>query len=211
MYPFEQIDETLVSLNSIDVSMPVPEKQSESKLVIRLVGGKSVVGEEVWLLIRDEAEVAARLRSDASENARLIVPVSSYLAIAMADPLAAEQIGVWVPPDPGFEFYASELVGAPLIAVDFPFFLDGRGLSMGFLLRSQLGYRGELRAVGDVLTGQLENMRRCGFNSFAIRPDKSVPDALEISGKVSVCYHRMTVELRSPFRKPVVAMVVEAD
>ena len=53
-----------------------------------------------------------------------------------------------------------------LIEIDFPRFRDGRGYSAARILR-EAGYRGELRAAGDVLVDQLFFMRRCGFDSFA--------------------------------------------
>jgi len=53
-----------------------------------------------------------------------------------------------------------------LVEVDFPRFRDGRGYSSARILR-ELGYKGELKAVGDVLVDQLLFMRRCGFDSFA--------------------------------------------
>lgn len=52
-----------------------------------------------------------------------------------------------------------------LVEVNFPVFGDGRGYSAARILR-EAGYTGELRAVGDVLVDQLNNMRRCGFDSF---------------------------------------------
>jgi uncharacterized protein (DUF934 family) len=53
-----------------------------------------------------------------------------------------------------------------LVEVSFPSFRDGRGYSSARLLR-EAGYRGELRAAGDVLVDQVPFMRRCGFDSFA--------------------------------------------
>lgn len=53
-----------------------------------------------------------------------------------------------------------------LIEVDFPRFRDGRGYSSARILR-EAGYKGELRATGDVLVDQMDHMRRCGFDSFA--------------------------------------------
>jgi uncharacterized protein (DUF934 family) len=46
------------------------------------------------------------------------------------------------------------------------------------LLRSRFGYRGELRAIGDVLPDQLFFMKRVGFDAFAVRPDKDIHQAL---------------------------------
>lgn len=52
-----------------------------------------------------------------------------------------------------------------LIEVSFPKFRDGRGYSIGSILR-EAGYTGELRAAGDVLVDQIGPMRRCGFDAF---------------------------------------------
>ena len=53
-----------------------------------------------------------------------------------------------------------------LVEVNFPGFMDGRGYSSARVLR-EAGYKGEIRAVGDVLIDQLAIMRRCGFDAFA--------------------------------------------
>lgn len=55
-----------------------------------------------------------------------------------------------------------------LVAVVFPAFNDGRAFSHASLLRSRLGYQGEVRAVGDVLIDQIPLMLRCGIDSFAV-------------------------------------------
>jgi uncharacterized protein (DUF934 family) len=70
------------------------------------------------------------------------------------------------------------LHGLALIAVEFPRFTDGRGLSHATLLRRRLQWRGELRAVGDVLIDQLWSLARCGFDAFALRGDQNPRRAL---------------------------------
>ncbi len=61
-----------------------------------------------------------------------------------------------------------------LIEIAFPSFRDGRGYSSARVLR-EAGYKGELRAEGDVLVDQVPFMRRCGFDSFA--PAKPLNEA----------------------------------
>lgn len=64
-----------------------------------------------------------------------------------------------------------------LVEIAFPKFRDGRGYSSARILR-EAGYKGELRAQGDVLVDQIAFMKRCGFDSFA--PEGSLnPDAVE--------------------------------
>jgi uncharacterized protein (DUF934 family) len=55
---------------------------------------------------------------------------------------------------------------APLIAINFPAFTDGRGLSLAVLLRTRFDFQGELRAVGAVQPDIIHYMKRCGFDSF---------------------------------------------
>lgn len=62
-----------------------------------------------------------------------------------------------------------------LIEIAFPSFRDGRGYSSARVLR-EAGYKGELRAEGDVLVDQVPFMRRCGFDSFA--PAKPLNEAV---------------------------------
>lgn len=70
------------------------------------------------------------------------------------------------------------LDGIGLIAIDFPRFSDGRGNSLANLLRTRLGWRKEVRAVGDVAIDQLFFMGRCGFDAFALRDGQDVARAV---------------------------------
>lgn len=63
---------------------------------------------------------------------------------------------------------ASDLARFALIVLSFPKFTDGRGYSQARVLRTQLGYGGELRADGEVLRDQLLFMKRCGFDTFVV-------------------------------------------
>jgi uncharacterized protein (DUF934 family) len=61
-----------------------------------------------------------------------------------------------------------------LVEIDFPKFRDGRGFSSARILR-EAGYKGEIKATGDVLVDLVYFMRRCGFDSFA--PDVALNQA----------------------------------
>ena len=64
------------------------------------------------------------------------------------------------------EALAPDLARLKLIVLHFPKFTDGRAYSQARTLRGRLGYRGELRATGQVLRDQLPFLLRCGFDSF---------------------------------------------
>lgn len=88
-----------------------------------------------------------------------------------------EDVGVWFDSHDEPEMLDGKVNELPLIAVNFPRFVDGRGYSIARLLRERFGYQGELRAIGDVLLDQLQFMKRCGFDSFLLRADKDSSEA----------------------------------
>jgi uncharacterized protein (DUF934 family) len=55
------------------------------------------------------------------------------------------------------------------IDLHFPKFTDGRAYSQAFLLRRRMGFKGEIRATGDVLIDQLVQMERTGFTSAVLK------------------------------------------
>lgn len=75
-----------------------------------------------------------------------------------------------------------------VIAVNFPKFGDGRGYSTARLLRERYGYKGELRAIGDVLRDHLLFMARCGFDAFALRDDQDPREAVAAFDDFSEAY-----------------------
>jgi uncharacterized protein (DUF934 family) len=137
--------------------------------IIRLVDGQARIVEDSWVLFEDGAAWNA--------EAAALVPLAT--ALAQAERLrAAAPAGVWLSPtdDPAQVVALFESIA--LIAVQFPKFGDGRGFSTAALLRNRYGWRGELRAIGDVLRDQLYFMKRVGFDSFALRADRNVEEAV---------------------------------
>ncbi|MCA0043557.1 DUF934 domain-containing protein [Celeribacter litoreus] len=64
----------------------------------------------------------------------------------------------------------SEFVNAPAIRVEFPSFADGRGFTLGRLLRTN-GFQGRLRATGHVIADQYAMARRSGFDEVEVSKD----------------------------------------
>lgn len=69
------------------------------------------------------------------------------------------------------ELVKDDLDRFDVIALDFPKFADGRAFSYARLLRERLGFKGEIRAVGQVLRDQFRHMHRCGFTALEVRSD----------------------------------------
>ena len=91
-------------------------------------------------------------------------------------------------PDADPASVAGRLQGVARVEVNFPKFTDGRGYSIARLLRERYGYRGELRAVGDVQRDQLHYLSRVGFDAFLLREGEDAEGALAALGDFSEAY-----------------------
>lgn len=83
---------------------------------------------------------------------------------------------------------AEELDRFQLVAVHFPEFKDGRGYTHARLLRERYGFRGELRAIGNVLRDQIFYLHRCGFDAFELEEGRDLQDALTAFTDFRVSY-----------------------
>ncbi|WP_299975991.1 DUF934 domain-containing protein [uncultured Pseudoteredinibacter sp.] len=123
------------------------------------------VTEDSWQLLAlgEDAEVA---KADVPAG-QWIVPLQLWLA--QRDQLKSRSdIGVQIGIDDDIELLAEDYDSLPLLAFDFPAFMDGRGFSAAFLIRDRFAFKGELRASGAFIRDQLCYLQRCGFNAFAL-------------------------------------------
>ena len=145
-----------------------------------IIKGREVV-EDDWTLLRLEPTDPVGGDDPAGvpvPEGKVIVPLAVWLA-QRATLAARAELGVWLAPDERADALKGDFDKFAVIAVDFPKFTDGRGYSIAYNLRKRLGYKGELRAIGDVLRDQLFSMHRVGFDAYATRPDRSIHDALK--------------------------------
>lgn len=102
------------------------------------------------------------------EHADAIVPSARFLAERDALIASNRPLGLLIGVRDKVEDVADDLARFSLVAIDFPAYTDGRGYSAARLLRDRYGYKGEIRAVGNVLADQVPLMIRCGFDAFAV-------------------------------------------
>lgn len=124
-----------------------------------------------------------------------VVPLGAFLALA---PEARLDVGVWLAPEDEPGRLAPFTSGLQLIAVEFPVFKDGRGFSSANLLRTRYGFRGDLRAIGDILIDQLFYLRRVGFTSFALRVDQD-PDTAVAALRTFTDVYQASVDQPLPY------------
>jgi uncharacterized protein (DUF934 family) len=124
-------------------------------------------------------------RVELGEGTRL-VPWSA-LANSKPEDLGGT-LGVQIAGDAQLDALVPYLPKLSLVAIEFPAFTDGRGYSLARLLRERYAFRGELRAVGDVLRDQLLYMARCGFDALELADGRSVQSALAAFEEFSAFY-----------------------
>ena len=115
--------------------------------------------------------------------------------------LSGQKLELTLNSDETADLIADECQQFERICVDFPKFADGRGYSAARLLREKYGFKGELRAVGDVLIDQLFYMMRCGFSTFALREDQILEDAIAAFSTWTLNYQTDALEPRPLFRR----------
>ena len=101
-------------------------------------------------------------------------------------------------PAPLFDY----LEDIPLVVINFPLFMDGRGFSYGRELRER-GYTGELRAAGNFIRDQLTYLQRCGFNAFHMAEESQLQEALNSLSEFSQSYQAAPDQPLPLFRRRV--------
>jgi uncharacterized protein (DUF934 family) len=140
------------------------------------------IAEDGWVTLDDDAVIPAqgdviisleRLKQEgASIKAR-----EGRLGVALNNSTDESEIETYLP-------------HIDLIALHFPAFTDGRAYSQARQLRTKHGFRGELRATGNVLADQAAFLARVGFDSFEIDAAQSIDVWNKAVGSMSVAYQR---------------------
>jgi len=140
-----------------------------------LIKDRKVTPDGWQLLERGTDSVAPRI----SETGDVIVDLKLWRESRERLIARSGRAGVWLDGGADPAEIASDLQHLALVAVRFESFTDGRGYSIGRLLRERYGWRGEMRAIGDVQRDQLYYLARCGFDAFALREGADAEAALK--------------------------------
>jgi uncharacterized protein (DUF934 family) len=131
----------------------------------------------------------------------VIVPLAVWRA-QREELLAREgRIGVWLDSNEEPAAIADDLRHFGVVAVKFPTFGDGRGFSTATLLRTRYGWKGELRAIGDIFRDQLSFLASCGFDAFELREGEDPHEALAGFGVFSEAYQNSVERPLPLFRR----------
>lgn len=141
-------------------------------------GGK--ITPDDWTFVDADAELPAA--------AKIIVPLARWKAerealLARKSPLGLK-LGAGETP----EQIRADLGHFDVVALEFTTFKDGRAYSYARLLREQYGFKGELRAVGNVLYDQFLFMHRCGFDAYEVKKDNDAQRFAKALSEFTVRY-----------------------
>jgi uncharacterized protein (DUF934 family) len=131
----------------------------------------------------------------------VVVPLAYWMKHREELGARRQPLGVWLAPEDDPVVIADDLEHFSVVAVHFPKLADGRGYSTAVLLRTRYGYRGELRAFGDVGRDQLFFLARCGFDSFKLAPHHDLEAALAAFTEFTVRYQGAVDDPVPLFRK----------
>ena len=122
-------------------------------------GGK--IQSDAFVHVADDAEIPA--------DGAILISSARFLEDAETQLRRPGKTGVIWPNNRDVDDLVPYLDRLAVIGLVFPTFRDGRAYSQARLLRERHGYRGELRATGQVLRDQFLFMLRAGFDAFEVK------------------------------------------
>ena len=109
------------------------------------------------------------------------------------------RVGVRLEPHEEVEALAYDLPRLSVVAPAFPKYRDGRAYSNARVLSERFKFKGQIRAVGDVLREQAGFMARCGFNAFEPADDASANEWQAATHRYRHVYQRASDALAPAF------------
>jgi len=141
----------------------------------KLIKNGRVIDDKAEILVLDETQAPEALDLP---DGPVFVPFAVWQA-HKGQLSGRAGLGVWLDSHESVEDLAPELDSIAAIALNFPKFTDGRAYSGAALLRGRYGFKGEIRAIGDVLRDQFFFMQRCGFDAIQPKAGKYSDAQLE--------------------------------
>src|SRR5712692_8515446 len=138
------------------------------------------ISSDDFVRISDDAEIPA--------DGAVLISATRFLEHAHALSQRGAPTGVIWPNNRAVDELVPYLDQLAAIALVFPSFRDGRAYSQARLLRERHGYRGELRATGQVLRDQFVFMLRAGFDAFEVKKQSDAEAFDEAVRRYSVFY-----------------------
>ncbi len=152
--------------------------------LIRVEAGRAAAADDAFTQVADDAPLP--------EAGGAIVSLARF--VKERDALLARNapIGVRLKSDESPEKLGADLARLSVVVLEFPKFRDGRGFSWARMLRTRLGFAGEVRAVGDFLYDQVAYLVRVGCDAFESTHPLSADDVNRALAEMTYVYQPST-------------------
>jgi uncharacterized protein (DUF934 family) len=144
-----------------------------------LVKGGKITADPL-IHVADEADIPG--------EGAILISAARFLGDAEALSLRAGRTAVIWPNNRDVDDLVPYLGRLAAVALVFPTFRDGRAYSQARLLRERHGFKGELRATGQVLRDQFIFMLRAGFDAFEVKKQSDAEAFAATVKRYSVFY-----------------------
>lgn len=155
---------------------------------IRLRDGVFTLAEDPFIVAGDDQPIPP---------GDLIISLARFQAEGEGLLSEGRAVGVRLESDEAIEALAYDLPRLAVVALAFPKFGDGRAYTSAKILRERYDYKGEIRAVGDVLREQAGFMVRVGFDAFEPADGSTVEDLQRAVHRFRHVYQR-SADRRAP-------------
>jgi len=145
---------------------------------------------DLWVALDIEAfsnDAQAAINAAHASGQAVIYPIAVYVENRQLLNSNPQQVGLFVTGDDDWSELVDLFDEVSLIAIEFPVLRDGRGFSIARDV-SRRGFKGEIRAVGDVAYDRLDSMLRSGFNAFQVSDDRYTDDTHKAFTEMTVNY-----------------------
>lgn len=138
------------------------------------------IATDTFVHVADDAELPG--------NGAVLVSAARFLENPEAILRRPGKTGVIWPNNRDVDDLVQYLDRLAVVGLVFPSFRDGRAYSQARLLRERHGFKGELRATGQVLRDQFMFMLRAGFDAFEVKKEADADAFANTAKRYSVFY-----------------------
>ncbi len=163
-------------------------KATPSRIQENIRTAKAIVDQKI--VANDLLHVAETEELGLSDlpNGNISVPLNIWLEnksdLISRDSVVAVQIAA----DEDPEDLANDFSDVEIVVLPFVTHADGRSYSHAHKLRERYGFKGQIRAIGDVKFDQLDFLTRVGCNAFELPESENLETALQAFEEFSEVY-----------------------
>lgn len=190
-----------VQKNVANRSKKARPKATPSRIQNNIESAKAIVDQSIIDNTIIHIAETEQLSAADLPKGQVSVPLNLWLdeaeAIKARDALVAVQIAV----DENPEDIVESLNDVDMIVLPFVNHVDGQAYSHAYKLRTRYGFKGEIRAIGDVKFDQLDFLNRVGCNAFELPETENLETALRAFSEFSEVYQPSADAARSIFSR----------